>query len=146
MSSLEINLGIILPKQNSLNKRQAQKYLPKRSRKPSEKREKNLKEKKATEDALLINHPNLTSVDELMGKRMQHLTFDYRGREKSFPGVVICQKSDSDNKLVICYDFDYKLHYLNVSCFENFAVKLTPTYLLGNPIRKIFIKIEENDF
>ena len=58
MSSLEINLGIILPKQNSLNKRQAQKYLPKRSRKPSEKREKDLKEKKASEDALLINHPN----------------------------------------------------------------------------------------
>ena len=40
MSSLEINLGIILPKQNSLTKRQAQKYLPKRSRKPFKKREK----------------------------------------------------------------------------------------------------------
>lgn len=87
----------------------------------------------------------MTTVDELVGKRMQHLTFDSRDREKWFTGVVICQKSDSDNKLVICYDFDYKLHY-KLHCFENFVVKLTPTDLLGNPIRKIFIKLEENDF
>ena len=80
---------------------------------------------------------------------MRHLTFDSRDREKLFSDVVICQKSDSDNKLVTCYDLDYKLHYLNVSCFKHFVAKLTPitpTDLLGNLIRKIFIKIEENDF
>ena len=44
-------------------------------------------EKKPNED-LELNVPIVTSVEELVGKKVQHLTFDYNREEKFFPGVV----------------------------------------------------------
>ena len=46
----------------------------------NKKEERQTKRKKANEDALL-NIPIVTSADELMGKRVQHLTFDYDCKE-----------------------------------------------------------------
>ena len=78
---------------------------------------------------------------------MEHLTFDYDGKEKWFPGVVICQKPDSDT--VIRYDCEGKLYSFNFSDFKNSVVKLTwvtPTDLLGKQIRQRFTNIEGNYF
>ena len=54
------------------------------------------KTKKPNED-LELNVPIVTSVEELVRKKVQHLTFDYDGEEKFFPGVVVCQKPNSDS-------------------------------------------------
>ena len=91
----------------------------------------------------------MTSVEELVGKRVYHLTFDYDSKVKWFLGVVVCQKPDSDTELVICYDCEDKLYSFNFSDFKNSVVKLklvTPTDLLGKRIRKRYTNIEENDF
>ena len=45
------------------------------------------KKRKPNED-LELNVPIVTSVEELVGKKVQHLTFDYNREEKFFPGVV----------------------------------------------------------
>ena len=49
------------------------------------------KKKKPNED-LELNVPNVTSVEELVEKKVQHLTFDCNCEERFFPGVVVCQK------------------------------------------------------
>ena len=67
------------------------------------------KKKKPNED-FELNAPIVTSVEELVGKKVQHLTFDYDGEEKFFPGVVVCQKPNSDTELVIRYD--WKIDYI----------------------------------
>ena len=59
----------------------------------------------------------VTSVEELVGKKVQHLTFDYTGEEKIFPGVVVCQKPNSDTEFVIRYDYEDRLYSLNFSDF-----------------------------
>ena len=150
-SSLESNLPIVLSETKlleekdrlrSLCHKEVEKLLKKKKEEPQTKR------KKANEDALL-NIPIVTSVDELVGKRVQHLTFDYDGKEKWFPGVVVCQKPDSDTELVIRYDCEDKLYSFNFSDFKNSVVKLISVKLtdfLGKRIRQRFTNIEENDF
>ena len=91
----------------------------------------------------------MTSVDKLVGKRVKHLTFDYDGKEKWFPGIVVCQKPDSDTELVIRYDCEGKLYSFNFSNFKNSVVKLTSvtlTDLLGKRIRQRFTNMEQNEF
>ena len=91
----------------------------------------------------------MTSVDELVGKRVHHLTFDYDDKEKWFSSVVVWHKPDSDTELVIRYDCEDKLYSFNFSEFKNSVVKLTsatPTDLFGKRIRQRFTNIEENDF
>ena len=91
----------------------------------------------------------MTSVDEIVGKRVQHLTFDYDGKEKWFPGVVVCQKPDSDTELVIRYDCEDKLYSFNFSDFNFSIIKLTsvtPTDILGKLIRQRLTNIKNNDF
>ena len=80
-SSLESNLPIVLSETKLLeekdrlrNLKEVEKLLKKKKEEPQTKR------KKANEDALL-NIPIVTSADELMGKRVQHLTFDYDCKE-----------------------------------------------------------------
>ena len=58
-----------------------------------------------------------------MRKRVQYLTFDYEGKEKGFPGVVVCQKPYSDTDLIIRFYFEDKLCSFNLSFLENFIVK-----------------------
>ena len=82
-SSLESNLPIVLSQTKLLEEKdrlrklchkEVEKLLKKKKEEPQTKR------KKANEDALL-NIPIVTSADELMGKRVQHLTFDYDCKE-----------------------------------------------------------------
>ena len=101
--SLESNLPIALSQTKLLEEKDCftklcYKEVVKHRKK--KKKEEPQTKKKANEDALL-NIPIVTSVDELVGKRVQRLTFDYDGKEKWFPSVVVCQKPDSDTKLVI---------------------------------------------
>ena len=51
--------------------------------------------------------PVVTNPDELVGKRVQHLTFDYEGKEKWDKGTVICIKPNTESELVIRYDCEY---------------------------------------
>ena len=39
--------------------------------------------------------PIVTSIDELIGKKVKHLTVDYDGQEKWFSGIVVCVKPDT---------------------------------------------------
>ena len=75
----------------------------------SKKKQKPFAKKRKPNEDLELNVPIVTSVEELVGKKVQHLTFDYDGEEKIFPGVVVCQKSNSDTELVICYDCEDRL-------------------------------------
>ena len=91
----------------------------------------------------------VTSVDALVRKRVQHPTFDYDGKEKWFPGVVVCQKPDSDTDLVIRYDCEDEPYSFNFSDFKSSVAKfnsVTQTDLLDKRIRQRFANIEENDF
>ena len=91
------------------------------------------KKKKPNEDAEL-NVPIVTSVEELVGKKVQHLTFDYSGEENFFSVVVVCQKPNSDTELMIRCDCEDRLYSFNFSDFQNSSVKLipvTPAYFIG---------------
>ena len=50
----------------------------------------------------------VTSVDDLVGKRVKHITFDYGGKEKWFRDVARCQKTDSYARFIIHYDCEDK--------------------------------------
>ena len=149
-SSLESNLTIVLSQTKLLEEKdrlrklchkEVQNLLKKKNEEPQTKKE------KANEDALL-DIPVVTSVDELLGKRA-HLTYDYDGKEKWFPRVVVYQKPDSDTELVIRYDGEDKLYSFNFSDFNFSIIKLTsvtPTDILGKVIRQRLTNIENNDF
>ena len=149
-SSLESNLPIVLSETKLLKEKDRLRNLcHKEVEKLKKKKEEPQTERKKANEDLLLNIPIVTSVDELVGKRIQHLTFDYDGKEKWFPGVVVCQKPDSDTELVIRYDCEDKLYSFNFSDFKNSVVKLISVKLtdfLGKRIRQRFTNIEENDF
>ena len=95
-----------------------------------------------------MNVPIVTSVEELVGKKVQHLTFDYNGEEKFFPGVVVCHKPNSDTEFVIRYDCEDRLYSFNFSDFQNSVVKLLPvthTDFIGKRIRHGFTNDDKND-
>ena len=48
--------------------------------------------------------PVVTNPDELVGKRVEHLTFDYEENEKWYKGTAICIKPNTESELVIKYD------------------------------------------
>ena len=68
--------------------------------------------------------PVVTNPDELVGKRVEHLTFDYEGKVKWYKGTVICTKPYTESELVIRYDCEYTLYCFAYSDFENELVKL----------------------
>ena len=95
-----------------------------------------------------MNIPIVTSVEELVGKKVQYLTYDYNGERKCFPGVVLCQKPNPDTKLVIHYDCRDRLTSFNFSDFRSSIVKLlpvTPEDFIGKRIRQRFTNDEKND-
>ena len=51
------------------------------------------KRKESEVDSDII--PIVSCINELIGKRVEHLTVDYDGKDKWFSGVVICQKPDT---------------------------------------------------
>ena len=84
--------------------------MPKRGWRIVQKKKQPFAKKKNSNEDLELNVPIVTSVEELVRKKVQHLTFDYDGEEKFFPGVVVCQKPNSDTELVIRYD--WKIDYI----------------------------------
>ena len=105
------------------------------------------KKKKPNED-LELNVPIVTSVEELVGKKVQRLSFDCHGEEKIFPGLVVCQKPNSDTELVIRYDCEERLYSFNYSDFQNYVIKLLPVThadFISKRIRQRFTNDEEND-
>ena len=101
-----------------------------------------------------MNVPIVTSVEEFAGKKVQHLTFDYNGEEKFFPGVVVCHKPNSDTEFVIRYDCEDRLYSFNFSFnfffsdFQNSIVKFLPLAnadFIGKWIRQRFTNDEENE-
>ena len=105
------------------------------------------KKKKPNKDSEL-NVFIVTSVERLVGKKVQHLTFDYNGEEKFLPGVVVCQKPNSYTELVIRYDCEDRLYSFNLSDFQNSIVNLLPVTtadFIGKRVRQRFTNDEEND-
>ena len=92
----------------------------------SKKKQKPFAKKRKPNEDLELNVPIVTSVEEFVRKKAQHFTFDYDGEETFFPGVVVCQKPNSDTELVIRYDCEYRLYSFNFSDFQNSIVKLLP--------------------
>ena len=150
-SSLESNLQIVLSQTKLLEEKdrlrnlchkEVEKLLKKKKEKARTKR------KKGNEDALL-NIPIVTSVDEFVGKRVQHLPLDYDGKERWFLGVVVCRKPDSDTELVIHYDSEDKLILLIFQASRILLLNWLQPHqqiFLGKRIRQRFTNIEENDF
>ena len=80
-------------------------------------------------------------------KKVQHLTFEYNSEEKFFPGVVVCQKPNSDTELVIRYDCEDRLYSFNFCDFQNSVVKSLPVThadFIGKRIRQRLTNDEEN--
>ena len=62
-----------------------------------------------------MNASIATSVEKLVGEKVKNLPFDYNGDKNFFHGVVVCQKPNSDTKLVIRCDFEDRLWCFNFS-------------------------------
>ena len=91
----------------------------------------------------------MTSVDEFVGKRVQHLPLDYDGKERWFLGVLVRRKPDSDTELVIHYDSEDKLILLIFQASRILLLNWLQPHqqiFLGKRIRQRFTNIEENDF
>ena len=85
-----------------------------------------------------MNVPIVTSVEELVVKKVQHFTFDYNGEEKFSPGVVVCQKPNSNIEPVIRFD-----------CEDNSIVKIFPVThadFISKRIRQMFANDEKMTF
>ena len=85
--------------------------------------------------------PIVSCADELVGKRVEHFTFGYDGKEKWFEGVVICVKPDNDNELVIQYDCEKTFYSFEYSDFSDGLVGLLPLtvkFLKGKKVRQRF--------
>ena len=93
--------------------------------------------------------PIVTCIDELIGKKVKHLTVDYDGQEKWFSGIVVCVKPDTTTELVIRYDCEKsKLYSFDYSEFTDSLVKAEPlnrTDLVGKRIRHRFLTDDGSD-
>ena len=68
--------------------------------------------------------------------------------KKKIPGIVVCQKPNSDTELVIHYNYEDRLYSFKLSDLQNSAVKLlhvTQADFIGKRIRQRFTNDEEND-
>ena len=68
--------------------------------------------------------------------------------KKKIPGIVVCQKPNSDTDLVIRYNCEDRLYSFKLSDLQNSAVKLLPVTqadFIGKRIRQRFTNDEEND-
>ena len=95
------------------------------------------KRKKVDADSL----PIVLSVDELVGKRCEHFTFDFNGKKKWFVGTVVCLKPDNNFELVVRYDCEEENFYsFSFADFEMGHVRLLPLVprkLIGKKIKVI---------
>ena len=93
-SSAEQNLPIVIS-QNKLHeeKDRLKKLCQKEVDKLLEKKQQPFANKKKPNEDFELNVTIVTSVEELVGKKVPHLTFDYDGEEKIFPGVVVLSET-----------------------------------------------------
>ena len=105
--------------------------------------------KKRKRDSEYLNYnPVVWCIEELIGKKVEHVTFECYGNGKWFKGVVICQKPESQSELVIRYDCEKKFYSFSFTNFLNGDVKLVPVtcnYLTGKNIRQRFTNGSEED-
>ena len=117
---------------------QAKKYSPEAKRK-----------KIAIEDASeLVELPKVTCKEDLIGKRVSHLTTDEKNKPKWFNGTVLCQKPGSNSELVIRYDGYKTLYSFDFSELSNGLLELIavePEYALGKIIQQKFCDEDEVD-
>ena len=76
----------------------------------SKKQQQSFAKKKKPNEDLELKVAIVAPVEELEGKKVQYLTFDYNGWEKFFPGDAVCQKPNFDTELVIRYDCEDRLY------------------------------------
>ena len=108
-----------------------------------------VKKRKLSNDAdSRVQLPTIACQDDLIGKRVSHLTTDQKGKPEWYNGTVICLKPSSDSELVIKYDgyetlysFDYS--ELHDGLLELIAVE--PEYALGKVILQKFYDEDEVD-
>ena len=49
--------------------------------------------------------PIVTTIEELVGKQVDHFIFDYDGKERWCRGTVVERKPETESELVIRYDY-----------------------------------------
>ena len=107
------------------------------------------RKKIASEDAPgLVELPTVTCKEDLIGKRVSHLTTDEKNKPKWFNGTVLCQKPGSNSELVIRYDGYKTLYSFDFSELSNGLVELIavePEYALGKIIQQKFCDEDEVD-
>ena len=77
-SSADQNFPVAIS-QNKLHDEKDKKKLPQRDWQITQKKQQPFAKKKKPNEDLELNAPIVTSVEELVGKEVQHLTFDYNG-------------------------------------------------------------------
>ena len=76
----------------------------------SKKQQQSFAKKKKPNENLELKVAIVAPVEELVGRKVQYLTFDYNDGENFFPGVVVCQKPGFDTELVIRYDCEDRVY------------------------------------
>ena len=85
--------------------------------------------------------PDISSPSDLIGKRVEHFTFDSSGKQKWYDGWVVCLKPSDDSELVMRYSCEDKLYSLPFEDFNFGLLKLKPLtadFLTGKKIRQKF--------
>ena len=96
----------------------------------------------------LVTLPVITCKEDLIGKRVSHLTTDEKKRTKWYNGIVICLKPDSDSELVIRYDgYEtlYSFDFCELSDGLVELIALEPGYAIGKIIQQKFYDEDEVD-
>ena len=69
-------------------------------------------------------------------------------KNKKIPGIVVCQKPNSDTELIIRWKYEDRLYCFKFSDLQYSAIKLLPVTqadFIGKRIRQRFTNDEEND-
>ena len=143
------NFSQIIPVGRLIEEKERLKELYKREEEKLSKKFGPPKPKKIKLDNSSKQTPFVTSAEEIIGKRVEHLTFDYNGKEKWFTGTVICQKADNESELVIRYDCENTTFYsFPYSDYENGNIRLLPVSVndfIGKNIKQKFVNDHEED-
>ena len=140
------NLPLVISNSRLCNEKQRLKSLVEATRKKLKPGPNKPKRKKV--EIRLKSVSVVTNPDELVGKRVEHFTFDYEGKEKWYNGTVMCIKPNTESELVIRYDCE-DTYCFEYSIFGNELVKLlhlSPPDFLNKKIKQRFIAVESEDW
>ena len=86
--------------------------------------------------------PEVSSPEELIGKRVAHFTAEGNKKGKWYEGVVVCRKPNSESELVIKYDGDDTFYSFDYSEFVEHElvqlVEIEPGWAMGRLISQRF--------